>query len=192
MGLYRLEDGSGLVPALFGVQRQTVLHYATAAARTAQLGATPPLGTLTFLLDVKRFEWWDPAVGWIALGADAALAGRVSSLETRMTAVESKNVTQDDRLAVLEARPTAPRYTADITTVTVGAEGKATIGHNLGVQPRTVVATPRIQNLGGGAILDVVAIDSVNTLAFRVELATNHGDWIGAGGQVAVYWLAIA
>ena len=48
MGLYRLEDGSGLVASLLAVQRQTVLHYADAAARDAQVH-NPVYGTLSFL-----------------------------------------------------------------------------------------------------------------------------------------------
>lgn len=65
MALYRLEDGSGLIPALTGMQRQTILHYPDAAARAAQI-KTPTLGMLTFLDATKKFEWWN-GTAWVAL-----------------------------------------------------------------------------------------------------------------------------
>ena len=58
MGLYRLEDGSGLVASLLAVQRQTVLHYADAAARDAQVH-NPVYGTLSFLESTGTFQWWN-------------------------------------------------------------------------------------------------------------------------------------
>lgn len=74
--LYRLEDGSGLIPALVGVQRQVVIRYATAAARSAELKA-PTLGMVTFRDDAKAFEWWD-GLSWVSLDRRQALAYRSS------------------------------------------------------------------------------------------------------------------
>lgn len=65
MGLYRLEDGSGLVASLLAVQRQTVLHYPTAADRAAQV-KNPVYGTLSFLEDSGTFQWWNRAA-WVDL-----------------------------------------------------------------------------------------------------------------------------
>ena len=65
MPLYRLEDGSGLVGALAGMQRQTILHYPDATARAAQI-KTPTLGMLTFIEAGTKFEWWNGTT-WVAL-----------------------------------------------------------------------------------------------------------------------------
>lgn len=65
MPVYRLEDGSGLIPALVGVQRQTILHFATTAERGIAL-QHPTLGMLTFIDATKKFDWWN-GTAWVAL-----------------------------------------------------------------------------------------------------------------------------
>jgi hypothetical protein len=65
MGLYRVEDGSGLTATLLALQRQTIVHFADTTERSVQV-RTPPLGMLTFVVATKKFEWWN-GTAWVAL-----------------------------------------------------------------------------------------------------------------------------
>ena len=197
MPLYRIDEGDGLVPALLGVQRQSVLRYANAAARAAQL-QTPGVGDLTFLVDAKRFEWWDGSGAWIALGADAALAARVTALEGRMTAAEGVNTGQDTRLtnaetriAALEARA-APIWNGGAATVNTDGIALATIAHGLPAQPRTVLAvlTNQASPNGASQVNDWALVHAIGPTTFTLRLGDSGGAQYVNRSGIGVYWLA--
>jgi hypothetical protein len=119
-----------------------------------------------------------------------ALQARVETLETQNAAQQASIGNLTTRVGALEARQTI-RWAAGLATVTTGAEGKAVLTHNLGVQPTVVLATPLITNLGGGAILDIVAVDQLTPTTARLEFASNHGDWQNSK-TLSCWWIAIA
>jgi hypothetical protein len=91
------------------------------------------------------------------------------------------------RVTNLEARPTAPESWGGVPGATVfGNEGAVTVTHNLGVVPQAVVAVARYQVLGGGAITDVLVMESATSTTFTARMANNHGDFLSNGLNVAV------
>jgi hypothetical protein len=196
MPLWRLDEGDGLIPALIGVQRQSVLRYANAAARAAQL-STPAVGDLTFLIDVKRFDWWDGAA-WIGLGADAALAARVTALEGRMTAAEgattalaTRMTSAEGRIAALEGRA-APVWAGGFATVSTDGVALATIAHGLPAAPRTVVATltNQVSPVNGSQVNDWAIIHAITATSFTVRIGDSGGSQYVNRTGIALYWLA--
>jgi len=198
VALLRIGDDAGLAAALGTVQRRAVIPYPTAAARTAEL-LNPWPGVLTWLEDQQRYEYWT-GLTWVALGADAALTARVDVLETKVAALEARTVATDNDVAALagrvtavEARPLPPQWKGGVALITTGAEGLATVTHNLGVVPATALAVSQYQVLGGGAITDVCDIEpsSLTTTTFKVRMANNHGDFLNSA-NLAVWWLVMA
>ncbi len=196
MPLWRLDEGDGLIPALIGVQRQSVLRYANAAARFAQL-PTPTVGDLTFLIDVKRYEWWD-GTGWVALGADAALAARVTALEGRMTAAENattalttRMTSAEGRIAALEGRA-APVWAGGVTFVNTDGVALATIVHGLPAAPRTVVAilANQVSPNSGTQVNDWCLVHAITATTFTVRLGDSGGAQYVNRNGIGVYWLA--